>query len=127
MHGHDHAQVRVHVLELLGDEAEAQVVQPGAALLLRDADAQQVQVGHALQEGALEAVLAVQVVDAWAPPRGRPSRAPLCSTCLVLFRTARNRSWIPRGRYLSFQTGLRLPMIALSPSSMSSVAMSWLR
>ena len=63
MDGHDHAQVGVHVLELLGDDAEAHVVHARAAVLLGDADPEQVQVGHALQEAALEAVLAVEVVD----------------------------------------------------------------
>ena len=37
---------------------------------------EQVQVGHALQEAALEAVLAVEVVDLAAAPRARPTRAP---------------------------------------------------
>ena len=63
MDRHDHAQVGVDVLELLGDEPEAQVVHAGAAVFLGNADPEQLQVGHPLQEATLEAVLAVQVVD----------------------------------------------------------------
>src|SRR4029453_18485738 len=60
---HDHAQVGVDVLELLAGEPEAQVVHACAAPLLRDADPQQLELAHALQEVAVEAVRAVEVVD----------------------------------------------------------------
>src|SRR4029078_5350860 len=42
---------------------EADVVHARPAVLLGDADAEQLQVGHPLEELALESVLAVEVVD----------------------------------------------------------------
>src|SRR4029453_5560655 len=60
---HDHAQVGVDVLELPAGEPEAQGVHAGAPPLLREADPQQLPLAHALQEVAVEAVRAVEVVD----------------------------------------------------------------
>ncbi len=80
MHGHDHAQVRVHVLELLGDETQADVVQARPAVLLGNADAEELQVGHPVQELPLEAVRAVEVVDLG----GHLGRRPLADGSLDL-------------------------------------------
>ena len=83
--GHDHPQMGVDVFQLLAHEAEAQVVHAGPAPFLRDADAQQVQVGHPLQEAALEAVLPVEVVD----PRRHLAACPVADGLpdrLVLLR-----------------------------------------
>ncbi len=72
MHRHDHAQVRVDVLELLAGEAEADVVHARPAPLLGDADPEQRELRHLAQEVALEAVLAVELVDAGRDARAGP-------------------------------------------------------
>ena len=60
MHRHDDAQRGVDVLELLAGEAQADVVHPGAAILLRDRDTEQSEPGHAAEDAiAIEAMLAV--------------------------------------------------------------------
>ena len=50
VHRHDHAQRRVHVLELLAGEAEADVVHAGAAVLRRHRDAEQAELRHLRQD-----------------------------------------------------------------------------
>ena len=63
MDGQDHPQVGIDVLELLAGETEADVVHARAAPLLRDADPEQLQLGHLAQEVAIETVLPVEIVD----------------------------------------------------------------
>ena len=84
MDRHDHAQVGVDVLELLAREPEAQVVHAGAAPLLGDADAEQLQLGHAAQEVAVEAVLAVEVVDLRLDLLRGPSSRTVSTSASVL-------------------------------------------
>ncbi len=63
MHRHDDAQRRVDVLQLLADEAETDVVHPGAAVLLWHRAAEQAEIGHLRQDIAVEPVLAIEVMD----------------------------------------------------------------
>ena len=63
MHRHDHAQRRVDVFELFADDAQADVVHAGAAVFGRHRGAEQSQLGHLRQDAAVEAVLAIEVVD----------------------------------------------------------------
>jgi len=72
VHRHDHPQVRVDVLELLAGQAEADVVHAGAAVLGRHRDAEQAELGI-WSEGALEAVFAVELLNAGSDL----ARAPL--------------------------------------------------
>ena len=78
VHRHDHAQRRVDVLELLADDAEADVVHAGAAVLGRHRRAEQPEVGHLREDAAVEAVLAIEVVDL----RLHLARAPLAHRLL---------------------------------------------
>src|SRR5262249_35440904 len=75
----------VHVLELLAGEPEAHVVHPRPAELLRDADAQELELRHLGEEAPLEAMLAVEVVDLGSDLAPRPVAHRLLDR-LLLFR-----------------------------------------
>ena len=100
-------------------EAEADVIHARAPVLLGDADTEQVQVGHPFQEGALEPVLAVEVVDPRGDLAGRPPPHRLLHRAMLVGQLEID--------HLSFQAGLRLAITAFRPSSASSVAMSWFK
>ena len=58
LHAHHAAVAAVHALDLACDEAVADVVQPGAAVLLRDGGAQQAQLAHLAEDAGVGFLLA---------------------------------------------------------------------
>ena len=73
VHRQDDAERRIHVLELFAREAQADVVEAGAAVLLRHAHAQEPQLRHAAEDAvAVEAVIAIELADARRHFPGRP-------------------------------------------------------
>ena len=78
VHRHDHAQRRVDVLELLADDAEADVVHAGAAVFLRDRTAEQAKLGHLRQDVRVESMLAIELANL----RRHRARAPLAHRLL---------------------------------------------
>ena len=65
VHRHDHAQRRVDVLELLAGDAQADVIHARAAVLLRDGNTQKAERRHQRKDIRIEAVLPVEIVNAW--------------------------------------------------------------
>ena len=78
VHRHDHAQRRVDVLELLADDAEADVVHAGAAVLLRHRAPEQTELRHLRNDRRIEPVLAIELAN----PRRDFARAPLAHRLL---------------------------------------------
>src|SRR6185436_14355921 len=73
VHGHDHAQRRVEVLELLARNPEGHVVHAGSAVLLRHADAEQTQGLQPRHDAlAIEVVRAVVFADVRRDVAGAP-------------------------------------------------------
>ena len=89
----DDAQRGVDVLQFLAGETEADVVHARAAVLGRDADAQQAEGGHLRQDRRVEAVLAVQFRDVRARPRAPPIRGRSARASRAR-RSVRNQSWM---------------------------------
>ena len=72
VHRHDDAQRRVDVFEFLAGQAERDVVHPGAAVLDGHRDAEQAELGHLRQDVLVEAVRAVEFLDARRNLTGAP-------------------------------------------------------
>ena len=72
VHGHDHAQRGVDVLQFLAGEAEADVVHARAAVLRRHRNAEQAELRHLRQDVGIEPVLPVEILDARRDLAGAP-------------------------------------------------------
>ena len=73
MHGHDHAERGIDVLELFARQAESDIVHARASVLHGHGYAKQTQVGHLRQDLRVERVRAVQFLD----PRRNFAACPL--------------------------------------------------
>ena len=62
---HDHPQEGVDVLQLLAGEGEGDVVEPGAAILLRDGKAEDAELAHLAQHLGVELALGIPLLDVW--------------------------------------------------------------
>ena len=63
MDAHDHPQKGVDVLQLLAGEGEGDVVEPGAAILLRDGETEDAELTHLAQHFGVELALGVPLLD----------------------------------------------------------------
>ena len=63
MDAHDHAQEGVDVLQLLAGEGERDVVEPGAAVLLRNGQTENAELAHLVEHFGVELALGVPLLD----------------------------------------------------------------
>ena len=63
VHGQDDPEGRVYVLELLAGQSQRDVIHPRTAILLRDANAKNVQLGYLLQDGPIEVLFGIILLD----------------------------------------------------------------
>ena len=81
VHRQDDAERRVHVLQLLAGQAEADVIEPRAAVLLGHAHAQEAELRHAAENAVpVELVIAVELRGSAGPPPERAHSRTDCST-----------------------------------------------
>ena len=63
MHRHHDTHKRVDSFQLFADQTERDVIEAGAAILLRNADAEQIQLAHLLQHFRMKFLLLVPFFD----------------------------------------------------------------
>ncbi len=95
MDRHDHAERRIDVFELLADETEADVVHPGAAVLLRDRTPKQAEVRHLRHNRRIEPMLAIELANPWRDLARRPVAHRLLEQPLLLCQVEIKHQTIP--------------------------------